>query len=207
MNKGINNNGFDYVDLGFSSGTLWATKNVGALSPSESGLYFSWGDTIGYTVEQVGKGEGRKKFCWSDYKWNPSGDGQTFTKYKTTGATLDLEDDAAHAHMGGGWHMPSSTQIKELIGNTNYTFSISDDGVKGVMFTSKKDKSKFIFIPAVGNAWNDSIDDDGRYGYIWASMLDAYFDDYGKALCFTSRNAYIDGFDRSYGFPVRGVIG
>ena len=69
------NNGFDYIDLGLPSGTLWAACNVGASKPSDAGLYFQWGDTKGYTKEQVGTGNGQKKFFWTDYKWNPNGDG------------------------------------------------------------------------------------------------------------------------------------
>ena len=55
MGKEFNNNGFDYVDLGLPSGTLWATCNVGASKPEDFGLYFQWGGTQGYTNEQVGK--------------------------------------------------------------------------------------------------------------------------------------------------------
>lgn len=33
MDKEINNNGYDYVDLELPSGTLWATQNVGAINP------------------------------------------------------------------------------------------------------------------------------------------------------------------------------
>ena len=68
MDKGINNNGFEYVDLELPSGTLWAAMNVGASKPSDYGLYFQWGDTSGYTADQVGKG---KQFAsdWNDYKW------------------------------------------------------------------------------------------------------------------------------------------
>lgn len=44
MDKTINSNGFDYVDLGLPSGTKWATMNVGASKPSDFGLYFQWGD-------------------------------------------------------------------------------------------------------------------------------------------------------------------
>ena len=108
---------YDYVDFGLPSGTKWATKNVGARKPSDAGFYFQWGDIKGYTANQVGTGEGKKKFAddWSDYKWNPSGDGKTFTKYTTTGAALELEDDAAHVYMGGNWHMPTPNQINELI--------------------------------------------------------------------------------------------
>ena len=40
-------NGYGYVDLGLS--VRWATANVGAAQPYDSGLYFAWGDTTGYT--------------------------------------------------------------------------------------------------------------------------------------------------------------
>ena len=33
------------VDLGLSSGTLWANINIGANSVTEYGHYFSWGET------------------------------------------------------------------------------------------------------------------------------------------------------------------
>ena len=203
MDKKINNNGYDYVDLGLPSGTLWASCNVGADKPSDSGLYFQWGDTKGYTKEQIGKD---KQFNWKNYKWNPSGDGYTFTKYANPGDTLELEDDAAHVNMGGDWHIPTPKQCQELIDNTISEWT-KQDNVKGMIFTSKQDNSKSIFIPAVGNAFCDLIDDNEIFGYIWSSMLDAYYDDYGNALYFVSRGAHIDGYDRDFGISVRGVIG
>lgn len=45
------------VDLGLPSGLLWADRNIGASSPEDAGLYFQWGDTVGYTAEQVANGE------------------------------------------------------------------------------------------------------------------------------------------------------
>ena len=36
-------NGFEYVDLGLESGTMWATCNVGADKPEDSGLLFQFG--------------------------------------------------------------------------------------------------------------------------------------------------------------------
>ena len=39
-NKKIKNNGHEYVDLGLPSGTLWASMNVGAANPEETGAYF-----------------------------------------------------------------------------------------------------------------------------------------------------------------------
>ena len=206
MEKNINNNnGFEYVDLGLPSGTLWATMNVGASKPSDSGLYFQWGDTVGYTAEQVGTGDGQKKFDsdWNDYKW---GVYPNFTKYTTTGATLELEDDAAHAHMGGEWHMPSPTQINELINNTTSEWTTLD-GVNGRLFTSKKDGTKSIFIPAVGGAWDGSVQVGGDGGGVWSSMLGTGDVDGGQCLGFDSGYVGLDYIYRYCGLSVRGVVG
>ena len=202
----VNNNGYDYVDLGLPSGTLWATMNVGASKPSDAGLYFQWGDTKGYTKEQVGTGDGKKKFYWSDYKWNPSGDGKTFTKYASEGESLELEDDAANVNMGGDWHIPTDGQIRELLDNTTSTWT-EQDYVKGRLFTSTKDTSKSIFIPAAGIAWDGSLCYSGDSGFVWSSMLSAgsVFD--GQYLYFDSDLAGLYSSYRYNGFSVRGVIG
>lgn len=205
MEKGINNNGYEYVDLGLQSGTKWATCNVGASKPSDSGLYFQWGDTQGYTVTQVGTSDGQKKFASdeSDYKF---GVYPNYTKYTTTGATLDLEDDAAHANMGGNWHMPTPTQIQELLSNTTNTWT-TQNGANGILFTSKSDPSKSIFFPAAGVAWDGSVLDSGYDGNDWSSMLSLDSAGYGQGLGFLSGSAGLYSIDRSCGFSVRGVIG
>lgn len=205
MDKEINNNGYDYVDLGLPSGTLWATKNVGASSPSDYGLYFQWGDTQGYTADQVGTDEGQKKFASdeNDYKF---GVYPNYTKYTVTGATLELEDDAAHANMGGEWHIPTPDQIKELTANTTSTWT-KQDGVNGRLFTSKKDTSKFIFIPAAGGAWGGSVRFSGVGGFVWSSMLYTDVVGCGQNLDFDSGDVYLDFSFRCYGFSVREVIG
>lgn len=206
MNENIDNNGYEYVDLGLPSGALWATMNIGASKPSDSGLYFQWGDTIGCTKEQVGK---EKQFNWSDCKWRLSGDsysGIAFTKYTTEGATLDLEDDAAHANMGGDWHMPKPTQIRELIDETTNTWT-TQDGVYGRLFTSKNDSSKSIFIPAVGRAWDGSLNGRGSNGSVWSSVLSPNNVRLGQYLFFNSSNVYLSIYYRYNGLPVRGVIG
>ena len=206
MDKEINNNnGFDYIDLGLPSGTLWANCNVGANKPTDYGLYFQWGDTQGCSIDQIGIERGQKKFSWTDYKFNPSGDGNTFTKYITNRATLDLEDDAAHTNMGGSWHMPTPTQIQELTANTTSTWT-TQDGVNGRLFTSKKN-GKSIFIPAAGVAWDGSLLNSGDDGVVWSSMLSAGGVDYGQSLNFYSDDVYLGSNYRNGGFSVRGVIG
>lgn len=208
MIEKIKNNGFEFVDLGLPSGTLWSTCNVGASNPSDFGLYFQWGDVQGYTAEQVGT---KKRFAndFSDYKWHLSGDdfdNDNFTKYKTEGDVLELEDDAAHVNMGGSWHMPSPEQIQELIDNTTNKWTILDR-IRGVEFTSKKDSSKSIFIPAAGFAWNGLVVDTGNCGILWASELSINTIYYGKYLYFNSENAKLSNGFRNDGLSVRGVIG
>lgn len=115
---------YEYVDLGLPSGTLWAKCNVGANSETDYGLYFAWGETEGYANAST------KAFSWSDYKFNPSGDGETFTKYNATDGkiALDAEDDAASVNMGGEWHMPNRAQCYELFEETKNGF-VTNEGV------------------------------------------------------------------------------
>ena len=200
--KKINDNGHKYVDLGLPSGTLWATCNVGASKASDAGLYFQWGDTQGYTKEQIGKD---KQFNWGDYKWGVE---PNFTKYTNLGETLELADDAAHVNMGGDWHIPTPEQIQELIDNTTSAWT-TQNGVNGRLFTSKKDGSKSIFIPAAGGAWDGSVHLSGGDGYVWSSVLSTDDVGYGQYLGFNSDGAVLDdgGGDRCDGLSVRGVVG
>ena len=199
-------NGHDYVDLGLPRGALWATMNVGASKPSDYGLYFQWGDTQGYTVAQVGTGNRQKKFAsdWSDYKWGVAPD---FTKYTYQPYMLDLEDDAAHVYMGGDWHMPSYEQISDLIDYTTTAWTTSD-GVSGMTFTSKKDDSKSIFIPAAGYAWGGSVYDSNRNGNVWSSMMFGFG---GGPVRYISCHSYgaepSNGYAKCAGLSIRGVIG
>ena len=201
----MSNNGFDYIDLGLPSGTLWAACNVGATKPSDYGLYFQWGDTVGYTADQVGTGEGQKKFASdeSDYKF---GVFPNYSKYTTKGATLELEDDAAHVNMGGDWHIPTPTQFQELLENTTSTWT-TQNGVNGRLFTSKKDSSKSIFIPAAGCAYGGSVDFVGCGADVWSSMLSTFGVTCGKDFYFSSGGVGLDGSRRCDGLSVRGVVG
>ena len=111
------------IDLGLPSGTLWADRNIGATDIYDGGKLFQWGDPTPYDMPEHTDGtinEGQKRFSWSDYKWNPSGDGSTFTKYNSTDGkiTLDPEDDAAHVNMGNTWKMPTKEQVIELFKET-----------------------------------------------------------------------------------------
>lgn len=49
----------DYVDLDLTSGTLWATMNLGASDQTGSGSYFAWGETASKSYNN---------YSWSSYK-------------------------------------------------------------------------------------------------------------------------------------------
>lgn len=51
-----------YVDLGLTSGTLWATMNIGAESPEDTGDWFAWGETTGHN-------SGKSEFYWNTCKY------------------------------------------------------------------------------------------------------------------------------------------
>ena len=67
----------------------WATCNVGASSPEEYGLYFAWGETTGYTGEQVTSGV--RRFIDNEYDAGPAASIKN---------DLTLKQDAARANLG-----------------------------------------------------------------------------------------------------------
>lgn len=204
--------GHDYVEIG---GLKWATMNVGANSITDAGLYFQWGDTQGYTADQVGSGEGQKYFGWVDYKYgNGTPDNSGFTKYNSTdGKTvLDTSDDAAQVAWGGSWRMPTVDEFRALGNavNTAWTADYQGSGVKGLVCTDKTDSSKVLFFPAAGYCYNGSVRRVGSYGLYWSIILSFSSSNVQLAYYsfFDSNNAYWDYFDRRCnGSSVRPVIG
>lgn len=203
----------DYVEIG---GVKWATMNVGANSITDTGLYFSWGDTQGYTASQVGSGEGQKYFGWEDYKYGngTSSPGNTgMTKYNSTdGKTvLEASDDAVTAAWGGSWRMPTTEEYVALGNavNTAWTADYQGSGVSGLVCTDKTDSSKVLFFPAAGYCYNGSVGYVGSYGYYWSSSLYSSIVQYAYFLTF--HNGFVNwqnyGRSRYYGFLVRGVLG
>jgi len=205
---------YEYVDLGLPSGIKWANMNVGANSITDTGIYFAWGDTQGYTADQVsGSSTPHKDFSWADYEYGNGGSSAAdMTKYNSTdGKTvLDLEDDAAHVNMGGSWRMPTEADFNELL-NTSYctkswVTNYEGSGVNGYLFTSKANGNA-LFFPAVGICNSGSVSNVGSYGRFWSSSLYTSVVIYGRYLSFGSDYCNADYNNRYYGYAVRGVIG
>jgi hypothetical protein len=138
------------VDLGLTSGTKWATCNIGATKPEETGNFIAWGEMAK-----------KDDYSWATYKWC-NGSKTSLTKY-TSISTLEPEDDAAHVLWGGTWRMPTVAEVKELITECSKSV-VTQNGVKGAVFTGPNGNS--IFFPASGcksyeNDW------EGEHGLYW----------------------------------------
>lgn len=227
---------YNFIDLNLPSGLLWADRNIGAATPEDAGLYFQWGDTVGYTAEQVGNGEGLKYFYCNDYKFSIDGSSSNFSKYNNIdGKTvLDLEDDAAHVLMGGNWRMPTQDDFHELINNTDlYLVSASGEEIhgtvtsftptsnpsiyfeweqrpsgtiKGMKFYKKDDKQTYLFVPCGGAAYEGSVQYVGADGRLWSSSLDSQYVQNAWNFGFDASNGGVGNGHRYNGLPVRGVL-
>ena len=186
-------NGYDWVDLGLS--VKWATKNVGASSPSDYGDYFAWGET-----------RTKSSYDWSncfdclDGKY----DGRWGT-YKIGGKTSispTSGHDTARENWGGTWRMPTDAEFDELCDKCTWTWT-SQGGHKGCKVTGPNGKS--IFLPHAGRRSGTDTYIVGEGGNYWSSTLGLSNSCRARYLYFTSRGRYTGSNYRRSGRSVRPV--
>ena len=178
-----------FVDLALPSGLLWCEHNIGASTPYEHGLYFSWGNVIGHA-----EGSG---YDFSDavYAETP---GAALTGNIPVNGTYDL----ARHNMGAPCRLPTVGEFQELNSNCDSEWT-DEDGVAGRRFTSRINGNS-IFFPASGGYNGTSLSNRGTYGRYWSSS------------CISETNAYnlyfvssgvgpADINDRRFGFTARAV--
>ena len=189
-------NGYEYVDLGLPSGLKWATCNIGASSPEQAGLYFAWGETIGYTAEQVTSGV--RSFNMDVYNAGPAA---------SISADLTLEQDAAYVNLGGKWRMPTYDECQELIDNCDvvWTDDYNGTGVVGKVFTSKVNGNS-VFFPYAGVCDNSYVDGVGSNGFYWSASWKSSTETYTWVLSLYSGGQKLANGAKHNGTPVRGVF-
>ena len=191
-NKVNTHNGHKFVDLGLPSGTLWATRNVGARTPKDKGLYFAWGETEGYSADQVENVV--RNFYSSEYEAGSAASIST---------DLTLEQDAAHAYMGGNWRMPTKDEWKELFDYCDVVWTTyGRTRVFGKLFTSKVNGNS-VFLPAAGGCDDSSVFLTSSDGYYWAASWDS--SSLAYLLNFYSGDQLVRIDYRYHGYSVRGV--
>lgn len=138
-----------YVDLGLTSGTLWASCNVGAKKREDPGNHFWLATTEPFSARNE----------IDPYKyWNNQNLSDIFIKD---------EFDAATVNWGADWCMPKKAQIDELVENT--TISIKEiSGKKYIIF---KNNNQELWIPLAGFYSRISLSDPscvGSEAAIWS---------------------------------------
>lgn len=197
MYNKYNFNGYDYVDLGLPSGLMWATSNVGASSPEEYGSFYAWGEV-----------ETKSSYTWDNYIWGTQNNSIKYNNIDDI-PFLAPGDDVAYVMMGGGWHMPTYSDIMELLENTTQS-SVTINGVPGRLFTSNIN-SNSIFFPLSGHKYDGRWSEKDVTFCVWSS--DWISTKYGNN-CNTATILYWNPDDnganynsRYWGCVVRGVVG
>ena len=184
----------NYVDLGLPSGTLWATKNIGADNPEDYGDYFAWGETKPKSI-----------YSWNTYKWYKTK--FLLPKMKKYGTVdnrseLEFEDDAAYVNWGSEWCLPSLEQIKELKEQCKWEWT-NYKGKNGCKVTGPNGNT--LFLPAAGYRSGTSLKNVGKTGGYWQRSIHSTFSSNAYFLTFRSGSIEWDGDFRFYGSSIRPV--
>ena len=166
----------EYVDLGLESGRKWAKCNIGATRPEEFGNFYAWGETktkrafYWSTYPYCGNPKPNPDPENSDdslhhelgsngkpnlilFKYNTQDDFKSeFGEYDDY-SQLFAEDDAATAHWGENWRMPTKQDWLDLLNEYDTTYEwVVENGIGGLRVTSIKPgyEGNSIFLPAAG---------------------------------------------------------
>lgn len=183
-----NDGAAEAIDLGLSSGTKWASWNIGATTPEEYGDFYAWGET-----------ETKSRYSKVLYKYYIS----SSIGYADIGVDISgTQYDVARLLWGGNWRIPTTTEIRELVNECIWTWEQSN-GKYGYIVTGPNGNS--IFLPAAGYRIDGSHGAAGSNGWYWSSELSSS----NNALFLsTSSNSFSTsvGIDNRYqGLPIRPV--
>ena len=189
----------------YADGPYWAKANLGAVNETGYGYYFAWGYTTGCVRNSKNDG------------WVLASDKTSAKQFDTTGFpylsaesdyVLEAAKDAATAHLGTGWRMPTKAEFDNLKSNCEVEYVKT--GVCGIRFTGKGDYSgNSIFLPAAGYGEGSGLEVPGATGCYWSSTQDSNYK--ANYLLFNpSEETSIVGYDsrydeRYYGCSVRPV--
>ena len=210
----------------WENGPYWAQWNVGATKPWEYGCYFWWGDVVGYTIdgdtptkpgtyanvtwvssagEQMGSSPFSSNSCPTYKKWQKE---LLSSGYTDSSGKLAAGHDAATAHLGLPWRMPTGAEIAALVNNCtvegkSYLPPPYEVAYHGYLFTGKGDYAdRSIFIPRAGSArGSDFYDPDGQALYWSSSQNSEQDDDVAQVI----NDRAVDERFRYYGLPIRPV--
>jgi len=208
------------VDMGLTSGTLWAKKNLDVtqadgFAASEFQYecsFFSWGNVVGHNPIST------SAFSY-DFGSNNSG-----PYASTPGALLEGDVpvnatyDIARNLLGDPWQLPSDDDFVELIAGCDYVqadgSTVIDAGTANKLVTvnsivgiylKSKTNGNLLFFPCSGDGYGASWSNRTTVGYYWSGSL-ASDATQGLSLHFYSGGVYPQGADNRFnGFTGRAV--
>ena len=201
----------DKVQL-WEGGPYWATTNIGAEKPSDSGFYFWWGDTIGYKRENdawVASDGSSSNFAFGSavtptYKKNL--DALQGEGWVTADGILAPEQDVAHVKWGGGWRLPTKEELSDLTKNCDWAWGTLN-GMNGYTICGRGAyASSSIFLPAAGGGRRSSAEESGERGRYWSSSTKSS-NTYGWHITFDQGRPLLSERDRFNGHTIRPVLG
>ena len=195
----------------WEGGPYWAETNIGAEKPEDYGLYFWWGDIVGYRREGnvwVASDGSSSNFSFSSAPTSGKSNSTLQSEgWITASGVLAPEHDAARVHWGGAWRMPTITELNALVNNCDWSWT-TRNGVNGYVVRGRGDYSaNSIFLPAAGSGYRTSFYDAGSFGNYWSSVPNESYSSYAQYLFFDSGYHYSSSNDRSDGRSVRPVQG
>ena len=186
------------ADLGLS--VKWATCNLGATRPEESGYYYAWGEISEKT-----------RYSWNTYRLCHGTETSLFRYncdsqygYVDGKTVLEPADDAAAVALGGRWRIPTREEWTELRTRCRWTW-ITLNGVSGYKVTSPETGNS-IFLPAAGDCSDESLRREaGVKGYYWSSSLYTDAPRAAWAVSLSAEEVKQPAYNRNFGHPIRPV--
>ena len=176
-------NGHEWVDMGFPSGTKWATCNLGAKEPQNIGGHFACGETTTKSNYTQSNAKTYDKQL-SEYSGNPA-------------------YDAATVQWGKGWRVPTRKEFEELL-EYCYIYYMEYEGRIGMMFTSEINQQS-IFLPCAGSMIGTEHHSPKMNGvYMTSTPYEDYLNKVWGWL-FSSETDYMGNLSRSEGCSIRPV--
>ena len=185
------------VDMGLS--VKWASCNLGASSPENSGDYYAWGEI-----------SPKHYYTYGSLKYCSNTEGTFFTKYNNTSLNgsvdnktrLEKSDDAAYAKLGKKWRTPTDAEWTELRENCTWKWT-TFNGVGGFLVTSNRTHNS-IFLPNTGQYDGNSLIKIGSY---WSSTRTPGHQEWAFGVFFVANGLVVrDSGPRYVGCSIRPVM-
>ena len=173
-----------FVDLGLS--VNWATVNLGASSPSQSGLLFAWGEIVP-----------KEKYTMENYVYKDPDDEQWTIDIGASISGTEYDPARAQNH---NWRMPTQKEFLELCEKCSWQW-IDDNQSKGYKVIGPNGNQ--IFLPVGGQDLFGTAD--GKTGNYWSGSISQGLGRTSIGLSFNNERYYTNGTYKYVGKLIRPV--